>query len=115
MLDTGFAYHEPKDKRLLKPYKYRIAKIVDFVGDPDDNIAATKDSSGHGTAVAVQIMKTSLMAVLYICRVAKMSDNGFLIPDKTAVEKAIKKAAGNPEEGGWGVDIINSKHISGLV
>ncbi|KAF5695354.1 subtilisin [Fusarium denticulatum] len=106
VLDTGFGYTNPEDKRALRPYYQRIKKFANFIDGGSDAEAKT-DSTGHGTAVAVQILKTSLNAVLYICRV--VSDSG---PDKLAVEKAIRKAAAKPDKdspdgGGWGVDIIN--------
>ncbi|KAG8670922.1 hypothetical protein FPOAC1_004157 [Fusarium poae] len=105
VLDTGFAYESPEEKRALKPYYQRIKKCVNFIdGDPDSK--AKTDPSGHGTAVAVQILKVSLTAVLYICRVVR-SDG---VPDKAAVEKAIRIAAAKPTKDspeGWGVDIIN--------
>ncbi|PNP50399.1 hypothetical protein THARTR1_08926 [Trichoderma harzianum] len=87
---------------------HRIKKFASFVGDETD-LEAMRDPSGHGTAVAVQLLKVSLSAVLYICRVATSSKNGNqeLFPDKEAVERAIKKAVEESEKGGWGVDIIN--------
>ncbi|OPB47127.1 hypothetical protein A0O28_0072510 [Trichoderma guizhouense] len=108
VLDTGFAYTEEHDKKSLKPYMHRIKKFASFVEDETD-LEAMKDPSGHGTAVAVQMLKVSLSAVLYICRVATSSKDGSreLFPDKEAVERAIKKAVAEPEKGGWGVDIIN--------
>ncbi|KAH0526763.1 hypothetical protein TsFJ059_010047 [Trichoderma semiorbis] len=108
VLDTGFAYTEEHDKKFLKPYMHRIKKFASFVKDETD-LEAIKDPSGHGTAVAVQLLKVSLSAVLYICRVATSSKDGSreLFPDKEAVERAIKKAVAEPEKGGWGVDIIN--------
>ncbi|KAL6816340.1 peptidase S8/S53 domain-containing protein [Trichoderma camerunense] len=108
VLDTGFAYTEEHDKKSLKPYMHRIKKFASFVEDERD-LEAMKDPSGHGTAVAVQLLKVSLSAVLYICRVAMSSKDGSreLFPDKEAVERAIKKAVTEPEKGGWGVDIIN--------
>lgn len=108
MLDTGFAYTEEHDKKSLKPYMHRIKKFASFVEDETD-LEAMKDPSGHGTAVAVQLLKVSLSGVLYICRVATSSRDGSreLFPDKEAVERAIRRAAAEPEKGGWGVDIIN--------
>ncbi|KAL6799933.1 peptidase S8/S53 domain-containing protein [Trichoderma sp. SZMC 28012] len=108
VLDTGFAYTEEHDKKSLKPYMHRIKKFASFVEDETD-LEAMKDPSGHGTAVAVQLLKVSLSAVLYICRVATSGKDGNreLFPDKEAVERAIKKAVAEPEKGGWGVDIIN--------
>ncbi|KAL6694043.1 peptidase S8/S53 domain-containing protein [Trichoderma pleuroticola] len=108
VLDTGFAYTEEHDKKSLKPYMHRIKKFASFVEDETD-LEAMKDPSGHGTAVAVQLLKVSLSAVLYICRVATSGKNGNqeFFPDKEAVERAIKKAVEEPEKGGWGVDIIN--------
>ncbi|KAL7783907.1 peptidase S8/S53 domain-containing protein [Trichoderma afarasin] len=108
VLDTGFAYTEEHDKKSLKPYMHRIKKFASFVEDETD-LEAMKDPSGHGTAVAVQMLKVSLSAVLYICRVATSSKDGSreLFPDKEAVERAIRKAVAEPERGGWGVDIIN--------
>ncbi|KAF5265013.1 hypothetical protein FOXYS1_4200 [Fusarium oxysporum] len=107
VLDTGFAYTNPEDKRALRPYYQRIKKFANFIEGGSD-AEAKMDPAGHGTAVAVQILKISLKAVLYICRV--VSPNGG--PDKSAIEKAIKKAAAKPDKespdgGGWGVDIIN--------
>ncbi|KAF3076311.1 Subtilisin DY [Trichoderma lentiforme] len=108
VLDTGFAYTEEHDKKSLKPYMHRIKKFASFVEDETD-LEAMKDPSGHGTAVAVQMLKVSLSAVLYICRVATSSKDGSreLFPDKEAVERAIRKAVAEPEKGGWGVDIVN--------
>ncbi|KAL7911731.1 peptidase S8/S53 domain-containing protein [Trichoderma velutinum] len=108
VLDTGFAYTEEHDKKSLKPYRHRIKKFASFV-EGEIDLEAMKDPSGHGTAVTVQLLKVSLSAVLYICRVATSSkDNSReLIPDKEAVERAIKMAAEEPGKGGWGVDIIN--------
>lgn len=108
MLDTGFAYTEEHDKKSLKPYMHRIKKFASFV-EGETDLEAMKDPSGHGTAVAVQLLKVSLSGVLYICRVATSSRDGSreLFPDKEAVERAIRKAAAEPEKGGWGVDIIN--------
>ncbi|KAF4499304.1 subtilisin [Fusarium agapanthi] len=82
-------------------------KFANFIDGGLDAEAKT-DPTGHGTAVAVQILRVSLKAVLYICRV--MSPNSG--PDKSAIEKAIRKAAAKPDKsspdgGGWGVDIIN--------
>ncbi|KAH6954261.1 peptidase S8/S53 domain-containing protein [Fusarium avenaceum] len=110
VLDTGFAYTTAEDKRALKPYYQRVKKFVNFVEGGSDSEAKT-DPSGHGTAVAVQILKVSLTTVLYICRVVRPEGKS-LIPDQTAVERAIKKAAAKPDKdspdgGGWGVDIIN--------
>ncbi|KAI6749397.1 hypothetical protein HG530_015236 [Fusarium avenaceum] len=110
VLDTGFAYTTAEDKRALKPYYQRVKKFVNFVEGGSDSEAKT-DPSGHGTAVAVQILKVSLTVVLYICRVVHPEGKS-LIPDQTAVERAIKKAAAKPDKdspdgGGWGVDIIN--------
>lgn len=107
VLDTGFAYTAPEDKRTLRPYYQRIKKFANFI-EGDSDAEAKIDPTGHGTAVAVQILKVSLKAVLYICRVVG-PNNG---PDKSAIEKAIRKAAAkpdkdNPDGGGWGVDIIN--------
>lgn len=73
------------------------------------------DPSGHGTAVAVQLLKTSRTAILYVCRIAKPGPNGTPpVPDKAAVGRAIRRAAAPPAKagetataGGWGVDIIN--------
>ncbi|KAK4085059.1 uncharacterized protein Triagg1_49 [Trichoderma aggressivum f. europaeum] len=108
VLDTGFAYTEEHDKKSLKPYIHRIKKFASFVENETD-LEAMKDPSGHGTAVAVQLLKVSLSAILYICRVATSSKDGNreLFPDKEAVERAIKKAVEDPEKGGWGVDIVN--------
>lgn len=110
VLDTGFAYTTAEDKRSLRPYYQRVKKFANFVEGGTDSEAKT-DPSGHGTAVAVQILKVSLTAVLYICRVVR-PEGGSLVPDKTAVERAIKKSAAKPDKnspdgGGWGVDIIN--------
>ncbi|KAM0543608.1 hypothetical protein ACHAPJ_012195 [Fusarium lateritium] len=110
VLDTGFAYTNPEDKRLLKPYYQRIKKFVNFI-DGDIDLDAKKDTSGHGTAVAIQILKVSLRAVLYICRVANLDGTNTTL-DISAVERAIRKAAAKPDKdrpdgGGWGVDIIN--------
>ncbi|GKU08316.1 hypothetical protein FLAG1_09899 [Fusarium langsethiae] len=107
VLDTGFAYTNPEDKRSLRPYYQRIKRLANFIeGDPDSE--AKTDPSGHGTAVAVQILKVSLTAALYICRV--VGPDG--VPDKLAIERAIRKASAKPDKdspdgGGWGVDIIN--------
>ncbi|PKK52747.1 hypothetical protein CI102_2483, partial [Trichoderma harzianum] len=108
ILDTGFAYTEEHHKKSLKPYMHRIKKFASFV-EGETDLEAMKDPSGHGTAVAVQLLKVSLSAVLYICRVATSSKDGNqeLFPDKEAVERAIRKAVAEPEKGGWGVDIIN--------
>ncbi|KAM0469815.1 hypothetical protein ACHAP7_009852 [Fusarium lateritium] len=110
VLDTGFAYTTAEDKRSLRPYYQRVKKFTNFIDGGPDSEAKT-DPSGHGTAVAVQILKVSLTAVLYVCRVVR-PDGGSLVPDRTAVEKAIRKAAARPDKdlpdgGGWGVDIIN--------
>lgn len=110
VLDTGFAYTTAEDKRALKPYYQRVKKFANFIEGGSDSEAKT-DPSGHGTAVAVQILKVSLTVVLYICRVVRPEGKS-LIPDQTAVERAIKKAAAKPDKdspdgGGWGVDIIN--------
>ncbi|VTT68963.1 unnamed protein product [Fusarium fujikuroi] len=107
VLDTGFAYTNPEDKRALRPYYQRIRKSVNFI-EGDSDAEAKKDPTGHGTAVAVQILRVSLKAVLYICRVVDPNSS----PDKLAIEKAIRKAAAKPDKnspdgGGWGVDIIN--------
>ncbi|KAM0355073.1 hypothetical protein ACHAPU_000930 [Fusarium lateritium] len=110
VLDTGFAYTTVEDKRSLRPYYQRIKKFANFIDGGSDS-EAKADPSGHGTAVAVQILKTSLRVVLYICRVVRPDGNS-LVPDQFAVEKAIRKAAAKPDQysadgGGWGVDIIN--------
>ncbi|KAM0242944.1 hypothetical protein ACHAP5_007049 [Fusarium lateritium] len=110
VLDSGFAYTTAEDKRSLRPYYQRVKKFTNFIDGSPDSEAKT-DPSGHGTAVAVQILKVSLTAVLYICRVVRPEGES-LVPDKTAVEKAIRKAAArsdkdSPDGGGWGVDIIN--------
>ncbi|KAJ4017557.1 hypothetical protein NW766_003622 [Fusarium irregulare] len=110
VLDTGFAYTDPQDKRLLKPYYQRVKKFANFI-DGHTDLDAKKDPSGHGTAVAVQILKVNLNAILYICRVASF-DGTYTAPDLSAVERAIRKAASKPDKdqqdgGGWGVDIIN--------
>ncbi|KAF5253482.1 hypothetical protein FANTH_1553 [Fusarium anthophilum] len=107
VLDTGFAYMNPEDKRALRPYYQRIKRFTNFI-DGGSDAEAKSDPTGHGTAVAVQILRVSLRAVLYICRVVS-PDSG---PDKSAIEKAIRKAAAKPDKyipdgGGWGVDIIN--------
>lgn len=107
VLDTGFAYTEVQDKKELKPYRQRIRKFVNFVNDGERDNATMNDPSGHGTAVAVQILKVSLTAELYICRVAKLEADGTMVPDKSAVENAIKKAVAKSDQGGWEVDIIN--------
>jgi subtilisin family serine protease len=110
VLDTGFAYTTAEDKRSLRPYYHRVKKFANFIEGGTDSEAKT-DPSGHGTTVAVQILKVSLTAVLYICRVVRPEGEA-LVPDKSAVERAIKKAAAKPDKdspngGGWGVDIIN--------
>ncbi|KAF5634288.1 hypothetical protein F52700_6012 [Fusarium sp. NRRL 52700] len=107
VLDTGFAYTDPEDKRALRPYYQRVKKFANFI-DSGSDAEAKKDPTGHGTTVAVQILRVSLKAVLYICRVVSPNSG----PDKLAVEKAIRKAAAKPDKdspdgGGWGVDIIN--------
>lgn len=113
VLDTGFAYTEVADKRALKPYKQRIVKFANFIHDGQGDTAAMQDPSGHGTAVATQVLKVSLTAVLYICRIATPGPNGTApVPDKAAVARAIQRASASPGKrdetvGGWGVDIIN--------
>ncbi|CVK98793.1 related to subtilisin DY [Fusarium mangiferae] len=107
VLDTGFAYTNPDDKRALRPYYQRIRRFDNFI-EGDSDAEAKKDPTGHGTAVAVQILRVSLKAVLYICRVVSPNSG----PDRLAIEKAIRKAAAKPDKnspdgGGWGVDIIN--------
>ncbi|SCV34359.1 related to subtilisin DY [Fusarium fujikuroi] len=107
VLDTGFAYTNPNDKRALRPYYQRIRKFANFI-EGDSDAEAKKDPIGHGTAVAVQILRVSLKAVLYICRVVSPNSG----PDRLAIEKAIRKASAKPNKnspdgGGWGVDIIN--------
>ncbi|KAF5535710.1 pfs domain-containing protein [Fusarium phyllophilum] len=103
VLDTGFAYTNSEDKRALKPYYQRIKKYANFIEGGSD-AEAKMDPAGHGTAVAVQILRVSLKAVLYICR-AVSPNRG---PDRSAVEKAIRKAAAKPDKdspdgGGWGL------------
>ncbi|KAJ3545959.1 hypothetical protein NM208_g2250 [Fusarium decemcellulare] len=110
VLDTGFAYTAAEDRKALKPYYQRIKKFANFIDGGTDAEART-DPSGHGTAVAVQLLKVSLTAELYICRVVSPA-TGDLFPDKSAVERAIRIAAAKPDKqkpngGGWGVDIIN--------
>lgn len=107
VLDTGFAYTEAKDRQVLKPYRQRIAEFSNFVDDGTDDSAAMQDQSGHGTAVAVQIVKVCRNVVLYVCRVSKQEAGETWSPEKYAVEKAIRKASTPEEMGGWGVDIIN--------
>ncbi|RBA17591.1 hypothetical protein FPRO05_11306 [Fusarium proliferatum] len=107
VLDTGFAYTNPDDKRALRPYYQRIRRFANFI-EGDSDAEAKKDPTGHGTAVAVQILRVSLKAVLYICRVVSPNSG----PDRLAIEKAMRKAAAKPDKsspdgGGWGVDIIN--------
>ncbi|KAF9773310.1 hypothetical protein IL306_008915 [Fusarium sp. DS 682] len=107
VLDTGFAYTNTEDKRALRPYCQRIKKFANFI-EGDSDAEAKMDPAGHGTAVAVQILRVSLKAILYICRVVSPNSG----PDKLAVQKAIRKAAAKPDKdspdgGGWGVDIIN--------
>ncbi|KAM0437653.1 hypothetical protein ACHAPT_002017 [Fusarium lateritium] len=109
VLDTGFAYTAAEDKKVLKPYYHHIKKLSNFI-DGDTDAEAKTDPSGHGTAVAVQLLKVSLRAALYICRVVSQGADG-LFPDKSAVERAVRKAAAKPDKekpgmGGWGVDII---------
>lgn len=62
-----------------------------------------RDESGHGTAVAFQLMKTCPTAEIYICRVARKIKEKWVV-DKNAVEKAIYKSIDKRQ---WGVDIIN--------
>lgn len=110
VLDTGFVYTKAGDRRALKPYKQRIAKLVNFVQGDQGDVAAMCDPSGHGTAVAVQVLKTSRTAELYVFRIAGPGPNGTApVPNKAAVGRAIRKAAASPDEadGKWGVDIIN--------
>ncbi|KAF5586167.1 subtilisin [Fusarium pseudocircinatum] len=107
VLDTGFAYTNPEDKRASRPYYQRIKKFANFI-EGDSDAEAKTDPTGHGTTVAVQILRVSLKAVLYICRVVSPNSG----PDRSAVERAIRKAAAEPDKdspdgGGWGVDIIN--------
>ncbi|KAL7953793.1 peptidase S8/S53 domain-containing protein [Trichoderma compactum] len=96
VLDTGFAYTEEHDKKTLKPYMHRIKKFSSFV-EGETDLEAMKDPSGHGTAVAVQLLKLAS---------APKVGNRELFPDKEAVERAIKTAVEEPEKGGWSVDII---------
>lgn len=112
-MDAGFAYTEVADKRALKPYRQRISKFANFINDGQGDTAAMQDPSGHGTAVATQVLRVSRTAVLYICRIAEPGLNGTApVPDKSAVARAIRKASASPgvrdeNDGGWGVDIIN--------
>jgi subtilisin family serine protease len=105
VLDTGIAYTTRQQKKDLKNYADRIRAGFSFIAG-ESTADAFNDESGHGTAVAVQVMRTCPTAEVYICRVAKKDQEGMWVVDKGAVAQAIRKAA-DRAPGGLGVDIIN--------
>jgi len=102
VLDSGIARTQPADKRALKKYCDRVCGYASFIHG-EKATDALNDESGHGTRVAVQLMKTCPTAEIYICRVVKNVGNKPVV-DKDAVEKAILQSI---EKDNWAVDIIN--------
>lgn len=102
MLDNGIAHTKKVDKSAMKKYWGHVQGYATFI-DGEKAADALIDESGHGTAVAVQFMKTCPTAEIFIGRVARCTD-GELTVDKNAVERAIY-ASIDPNK--WGVDIIN--------
>jgi hypothetical protein len=107
VLDSGIDFEKMTDYRT-----YIVKKeALNFV-DGNNHREALKDSYGHGTAVAYQIIRTCPTAKLYIGKVVEEKIvrvvNGVEVKEpevvKSAVARAIRHAA-DPK--GWRVDIIN--------
>ncbi|KAI1273895.1 peptidase S8/S53 domain-containing protein [Xylaria sp. FL0933] len=113
ILDSGFACRG-EAREAMRPYLRQIKANMTFTDEfPNQNTLQEKalaldDTTGHGTTVAYQLLKTCPSAHIFIAKVTVGESNGRkVMPDKGAVARAIRYAAMPVAEGGWEVDIIN--------
>lgn len=100
VLDTGIRLSTKEEKDKMKAYRPRITKKESFL-QGESSSGGNIDELGHGTAVAIMLMKTCPNAEIYVARVARQNK------DKVDIERAAVAAALLKAVDEWKVDIIN--------